>query len=185
MSGVILVVRRMGRWLVPPVLGASVALLLVIGLGPLTGRYRVATVLSGSMGPAMDAGSMVFSTPEPASSVAAGQVITFKVPTGDHRAETHRVIEVVKGGPEPVVRTKGDANAAPDPWQAKLDGSTPMWRARFAVPKLGYFVQALRGPWFRALLTLLPPALFLALCLATIWRRPAAPKAVAGDAGPA
>jgi signal peptidase I len=183
--GVTLVMRRMDRWLVPPVLGASVALLLVLGIGPITGRYRVATVLSGSMSPTMDAGSMVFSTPESASSVAVGQVITFKLPTDDHRVETHRVIEVVKGGPEPVVRTKGDANPAPDPWQAKLDGSTSLWRARFAVPKLGYLVQALRGPWFRAILTLLAPALFLSVCLAAIWRRPTAPAAVAGDAGAA
>ena len=182
MSGVTVVMRRTDRWLVPPVLGASVALLLVVGIGPLTGRYRVATVLSGSMSPTMDAGSMVFSTPEPASSVAAGQVITFEIPTGDHRVETHRVIEVIKDGPEPVVRTKGDANTAPDPWQAKLDGSTPLWRARFAVPKLGYLVQALRGPWFRIVSTLLAPALFLVVCLATIWRRPA-PLAVTGDAG--
>jgi signal peptidase I len=185
MNCVPLALRRMDRWLVPPVLGASVALLLLLGVGPLSGRYRVATVLSGSMSPTMDAGSIVFSTPQRASSVMAGQIITFEAPVDDHRVETHRVIEVLREGPEPVVRTKGDANTAPDPWVAKLDGSTPLWRARFAVPKLGYLVQALRGPLFRILTTFIAPVLFLALGLRTIWRRPAVPTVVTGDAGAA
>jgi signal peptidase len=166
-------------------LGLSLLLLVAVGVGPLSGRYRVATVLSGSMSPTMPKGSVVFSTPEPASSIAPGQIITFKVPVGDHWVATHRVIEVVSAGPAPVVRTQGDANDAPDPWLARLDGPGPLWRARLAVPKLGYLVLALRHPLLLRFITILAPVLFLLVCLTVIWRRPAPNTMVAGNVGPA
>jgi signal peptidase len=178
-------IRSAGRRVARLAAALSLFLLLALGVGPVTGRYRVATVLSGSMTPTMPAGSVVFSTPEPRWRVAPGQVITFKAPVGSHWTETHRVIEVVSGGAEPVVRTRGDGNDAPDPWLARLNGAGPLWRARFAVPKLGYLIHALRQPVMHRLATLLAPALFLAACLAAIWRRPAATAAVAGDAGAA
>jgi signal peptidase len=170
------VLRRLGQ----VTLGLGLLVLVIIGVGPLTGRYRVATVLSGSMDPTLPVGSVVFSTPEPAATVAPGHVITFRAPVGSHWVETHRIVEVVSGGTDPVVRTQGDANEGPDPWLARLDGATPVWRARFAVPKLGFVLQALRRPIVHRLTTLVAPALFLAACLAAIWRRPG--PAVAGHA---
>src|SRR5438067_5027086 len=91
-----------------------------LGLGPRTGRYRTMTVLSGSMRPGMPEGSVVVLVPEPARRVRRGQVIAYNVPVDDHHVVAHRIVEVITPGPQPVIRTKGDANPTPDPWTATL-----------------------------------------------------------------
>src|SRR5437867_11828955 len=117
-------------------LGAAVLLFLAIGLLPRTGWYRVETVLSGSMRPAFAPGDMIVVSPEPLRDVQAGQVISYHIPIGDQHVQTHRIVQVVRGGDHPVVRTKGDANDSVDPWKARLGGTTA-WRVRLVAPKLG------------------------------------------------
>ena len=84
-------------------------------------------------------------TPEATRDVRVGQVISYHIPVGDHHVQSHRVIEVVRGGDHPLVRTKGDANAAPDPWTARLNGGTA-WQVRAVVPKAGWAIVWLRTP---------------------------------------
>ena len=103
-------------------------------------------------------GDVVIVTPEPIRDVRPGQVITYAIPVGDHHVETHRVVRVVGGGDHPVVITKGDANAAADPWKAELSGTT-VWRYRFRIPMLGRAIVALRDPLVHKLTVLLLPAL--------------------------
>lgn len=142
---------------------------LFLAVGPRTGLYKTMTVLTGSMDPSYPKGSLVVSTPQPVEEVRAGQVITFYAPEGDRRVVTHRVLKVLSdpaGTAQPVVETKGDANAAADPWQARLEGDTA-WRARFSIPFVGYALRFLhtagQGMW------LLFPALFALVCLFEIW----------------
>lgn len=164
------------------VLGAFAVLFLVIlGLGPRFGGYRVMTVLTASMRPTMPEGSLIVQTPVPLSRVRVGDVITYRIPVDDRRIVTHRVVEVVSGGDHPVVRTKGDANNAPDTWLARLEGQ-PTWKVRFAVPKVGYVVQALRHPLAQRLTLLAVPAVLALVWLRDIWaprdrRRPTCPGA--------
>src|SRR6188508_865209 len=120
-------------------LGSALAIFVLLALVPHTGLYRPETVLSGSMKPYFGAGDLVIVTPEPVRDVRVGQVISIKIPTGDHHVQTHRVIQTVRGGPHPVIRTKGDANTARDDWTARLDGSTA-WQVRLVVPKLGWLI---------------------------------------------
>jgi len=89
----------------------------VLGLGPLTGRYRVLTVLSGSMRPTLPVGSIVVVTPQPLDDIRVGDIITFQEPGDRLVLETHRVVRILRDGPVPVVVTKGDDNARPDPWR--------------------------------------------------------------------
>ncbi len=111
-------------------LALAVALFLAIALLPRLGLYRPVTVLSGSMRPTFSPGDMVIVTPEPVSAVRVGQVISYKVPTGVHQVETHRIVKILQGGAHPVVQTQGDANNWPDPWTAKLEGATALAHAR-------------------------------------------------------
>jgi signal peptidase len=153
--------------------GLAVVLLVV---GPVLGLYRTVTVLSGSMRPTFSPGDMVVVSPEPLTSVRVGQVISFRTPTADPYVETHRVIAVLRGGAEPIVQTKGDANNTVDPWRAQLDGSTA-WRYRFRLPMLGYPILFLREPWVRRFSVFFLPALLALWALAKLWL-PVKPRVV-------
>ena len=152
-------------------LGAALGLFLLVGLLPHTGWYRVETVLSGSMRPTFEPGDVIVVTPEPLRDVRVGQVISYHIPTGDQRVQTHRVVKVVHAGAHPVVRTKGDANDSVDPWAARLDGTTA-WRMRLVAPKLGWLIVWLRSPLMRDLTVFGAPLLLALLGLWRIWRDP-------------
>jgi signal peptidase I len=162
-------VRSVGHTALRVGVALSLLVLLFVGVGPFTGRYRVVTVLSGSMTPTLPVGSVAVSTPERLEQVRVGQVITFAAPVGSHSVETHRVIQVVSGGPHPVVRTQGDGNATPDPWLARLDTGR-VWRVRAVVPMLGTGIHLLRSRGAHVASVLLAPALLAILSLAWIWR---------------
>lgn len=167
-----LVVRvGLRSWL--PAVGTAVLLgaaasVVVLVVGPVLGLYRTVTVLSGSMRPTFSPGDMIVVTPEPVSALRAGQVISFRAPTADPYVETHRVVAVLRGGDEPIVQTKGDANNALDPWKAELHGST-LWRYRFRLPMLGYPILFLRDPWVRRFSIFLLPALLALWALGKLW----------------
>ena len=158
-------------------LGCALAIFVLLALVPHTGLYRPETVLSGSMKPYFGAGDLVIVTPESMRDVRVGQVISFHIPTGDHHVQTHRIIAVLRRGAHPLIRTKGDANSAPDPWTARLDGSTT-WRVRAVVPKLGWLIVWLRDPLLRLLTVFLAPTLFALLALWRIWTGPGDGNAV-------
>jgi signal peptidase I len=153
------------------VLGFAFTAFLLLALLPHTGLYRTETVLSNSMKPHFGADDLLVVTPEPVRDVRVGQVISIHVPNGDHHVQTHRIVQVVRGGKHPVVRTKGDANDARDQFTARLDGKTA-WRVRLVVPKLGWAVVWLRNPLLRLLTVFLAPAAFVLLTLRRIWSDP-------------
>ncbi|HVW34253.1 MAG TPA: signal peptidase I [Acidimicrobiia bacterium] len=157
-----------GHWAGRVLLAGALLVLLAVGVGPLTGTYRLATVLTGSMAPGMPAGSMAVLVPIDPAAVRVGDVITYQAPLPDHRVVTHRVTEILAGGPHPVLRTKGDANATADPWTARLSGS-PAWRRVGVVPWAGTAIRALRAaPVHRATVRLVPLVL-LTVMLLGIW----------------
>jgi signal peptidase len=82
---------------------------------------------------------------------------------------THRVVEVVSGGTHPVIRTKGDANAAPDPWDARL-GDGPVWRMRGMVPGAGQAMAVARSPLVHRITVLAAPLAFALFVVIGIWK---------------
>lgn len=155
-----------------------VAILLAVGVGPHSGRYRTLTVLTGSMSPTMPAGSVVIVTPEPPSRLRVGQVITYRIPVEDHRVVTHRVVQIFEGGDQPVFLTQGDANNAPDYWLAKVNGDT-VWHVSRVVPRLGLTLSWLRQPVLHRMSALVVPAALALLLVVDIWREePAEPPLV-------
>lgn len=125
--------------------GATLVLLLAFGALALTAamrmdEVRVSRVLTGSMGDAVPAGSLVASRPVEAADIERGDVVVFLPPepfgTPDGRPVVHRVVEVTRDGGNVLIRTKGDANAAEDPWTLNASRST-VFREAWASPLAG------------------------------------------------
>lgn len=169
MRTVIQTVRSGWVWAQRGLMGFALLLLIFIALLPGLGLYRPVTVLSGSMRPTFSPGDMVLLAPEPLSAVRVGQVISYRVPTGAHQVETHRVVHVLQPGAHPLIQTQGDANNAPDPWSARLEGKTA-WHMIAAVPHIGYLVNWMRSPSLRIAAIVLAPAILALLALLEIWR---------------
>ncbi len=159
-----------GRWTLR--LGMLLAVVLFAGLaiGPHVAGYRTMTMLTASMAPEIDPGDVVVVTPLPISQVQPGMIISYHIPIDDRRLVTHRVLTVDTAPDGAVtVQTKGDANDAPDPWQATLQGTTA-WQVTTVVPDLGHLIQALRTPAISHTLVYGAPALLAGWLLLSIWR---------------
>ncbi len=147
-----------------------VAAFVFLVVGPMTGAYRVSVVLSDSMRPQWQAGDALISTPERPDQVRVGQVISFNPPIDGRPSVTHRVVEVTGPGSAPVIRTRGDANAAPDEWGATRLTHGPVWRVRTPIPNLGWALALLQGRAAGIATTLVAPMLLLLTLLWRIWR---------------
>ena len=148
---------------------ACVAMLLVIGIGPHTGRYRTLTVLTGSMQPTMPVGSVIVVVPERPNELRVGQIVTYRIPVEDHRVVSHRVVGILGGGDRPIFQTQGDANNGPDYWLAQVNDDT-VWRVTYVVPKLGHLLHGLRQPMVHRLTMLVVPAALALLVIVGIWK---------------
>lgn len=160
---------RLTNILTTVVLATSIGLLLTIAVGVLGNRWRIVPVLSGSMEPSISTGSVVIATPKPLSDVRAGDVIIYRIPVGDNRLIVHRVLEVVEPGAQPVVITKGDANSAPDPFRARLNGGVA-WKVSAHIDGLGYLAVVAKRPAVRMGSVAVAALAFLSLSLGSIWK---------------
>lgn len=151
--GKVLIGRR-GLLLLLLVVAAGAVLLAVMG------GWRVDTVLSGSMEPAIPVGGVVVTRPVAASEIGVGEVITYQ--TGGHLT-THRVVEVIPGPPFTFV-TKGDANEDPDPAPVAADDVVGV--VCLHLPFLGYLSYFVRSPPGFVILILVP--VFLLLLIETM-----------------
>ncbi|MGH9305623.1 MAG: signal peptidase I [Acidimicrobiales bacterium] len=119
----------------------------VIG-GVVSGQWKLETIRTGSMSPAMPTGSEAIVMPEPVSSVSPGQIIVFKPPGEGGTTVAHRVQSVTDTLGAVAIVTKGDANPAPDQWKAVLMGARA-WRVRMVVPWIGYVYSFVTIPIVR------------------------------------
>lgn len=168
----------MPTWLLPTLrrivvdglVALAVLAFLFFAVGPHLLPYRTVTMLTGSMRPLIVPGDVAVVVAEPVSALRPGQVITFHAPTIDRPVVTHRLVSVEHRDGAVLLRTKGDANAAADPWLAKVEGDT-VWRLRGTVPGAGAVIRALRTPPLRPALLYVVPAVLLGWLLAGVWRR--------------
>jgi len=150
------------RTLAVTALVAVAALMLV----PALLGYERYVITGGSMGGSLPRGSIAYEERVPVTDLRPGDVITY-TPPGHGGRVTHRIASIgARGG----VRTKGDANAARDPWRGRLSGSEQAV-VRFHVPLVGYAFGA-RGIRRVRMLVIGGPALAVAVAaLAGIRRR--------------
>jgi signal peptidase I len=160
-----------------PMLGWA-ATALVVALALAYGALRLAdwrplTIVTGSMRPTYSPGDLVVVSPQRASAVRPGDVITFAHPRRRGQTLTHRVMSVQAGPPVApgwlAITTKGDANPAPERWTIRSTGT--VGRVRAHLPGVGEIAAPLgtgvpRGAAIAAL-TLLTAG----LALWGIWRR--------------
>ncbi|TFV52757.1 signal peptidase I [Blastococcus sp. TF02A-35] len=152
------------------VMATAVLVFALLAVGPHVLGYRTMTMLTASMAPEIEPGDITIATPVAVSDVTEGMVITYHMPVDDHSLVTHRVVSVEKTPDGSVlVQTKGDANAAVDPWTAHLQGDTA-YEVRAVVPELGHLVQLLRTPVVSQALLYGAPLMLAAWLLMTIWR---------------
>lgn len=168
-------VGRAGKSLVDALVLLAVLVFLALAVGPQLLPYRPISMLTGSMAPAIPAGSVLLSTYVPDEQVRVGDVLTLQAPSGDREVVTHRVIEVQRREGAVLVRTQGDGNPLPDPWTAELDGE--VLRSSAVLPFLGHPLTALQSPKAQLLLARGLPVTLLLTLLLTVWRRPTTPKA--------
>jgi signal peptidase len=146
-------------------LGLACAGMLALGVARLAG-YQTFTVLSGSMEPAIATGDLVFDERISAEDASVGDVITFREP-GTRRLITHRLVHKRVGGGLARMRTRGDANNAPERWSIPADGQ--VGRVAFRVPKGGYASAYVSERGMQLMLVVVPALLLGILELVRIW----------------
>ena len=118
------------------------------------------TMLTGSMGDTIPAGSLVLTRSASPSKLRVGDVITFEKPRGAAGLDTHRLIRIDRSNGHTTYRTQGDANAVADPWVLEFEQDQIAHRVVASVPYAGLLLMWARSPiWAFGL------AAFLALML--------------------
>lgn len=134
-----------------------IALLFVVSVFPITGNYKILTVSSGSMEPAIYTGSMVVI--KPANDYKIGDIITFNHPIKTETPVTHRIHDIKVEGGLPVYVTKGDANNSAD-----IEGVAKKYvvgKVLFSVPYFGYLINFVKQPIGFILIIILPAAVII------------------------
>lgn len=112
---------------------------------PKVAGYQMYIVLSGSMNPEFDTGSLAFVKETPTEQLIVGDIITFRSQSGSDSLTTHRIVEVNR---EEGLRfvTRGDANNVNDPNLVLAENV--VGRVTGSIPYVGYvmsFVQTRQG----------------------------------------
>jgi signal peptidase len=125
------------------VLVSAIAVLAILLAGVRLFGLKPFAVLSGSMEPAYEVGSLIYVKNALPQDIKVGDPITF-VLNEDLTVATHRVIKIDAGNQQ--FYTKGDANNAAD--GAPVHYNNLIGKPVFSIPKLGYvsgFLNTKRG----------------------------------------
>lgn len=151
-----------------------------------TGAYAVRPVLSGSMEPALHVGGVVVTQRIPLGAVQPHDIVVVTDPYDHSRLIVHRVTDITRVAAETTVHTKGDHNAAPDPWSLRLHGDSA-YRVIATVPYVGYAATWLHQPAIAGHLVPIGLGLLIVALLVLLWpsrTRTTADPEVGADAEP-
>ena len=167
------VTRLRGRALRRTTVAVAWALVLLLAGGRLVLGLSMTSVLSESMAPEFRRGDLVITRLVSAQALRVGDVPVV-VPPGGTVPYMHRVVSLDAPAGSPVVlRTKGDANEAPDAWTAELTtGEVPVVVG--AVPGLGRLTLSGQPPALHAGLVALLGVLVTALAVREVLHHPEA-----------
>jgi signal peptidase len=125
---------------------------------PTIAGHRLYVVLSGSMSPAFEAGSLVVVRPAEAEEIAVGDIITYREPGEGAKLTTHRVVEVEDENGLQFI-TKGDANEVVD--QGPVPAENLVGKVVFAIPYAGYVADFAQSPQGLVTLVIIPGILII------------------------
>ncbi|AND38624.1 signal peptidase I SipW [Cytobacillus oceanisediminis] len=132
--------------------------------------YQLKTVLSGSMEPAFQTGSVIAVKPlssEERKSLKKDDVITFQA--SEEKLITHRVIGVSSSGDHVMYETKGDNNKTAD-MEPVLSENVRAVYTGFTIPYVGYFIDFAQSKEGSAILLIVPGILLLGYAAFTIFQ---------------
>ncbi len=132
--------------------------------------YQLKTVLSGSMEPAFQTGSVIAVKPlssEERKSLKKDDVITFQA--SEEKLITHRVIGVSSSGDHVMYETKGDNNKTAD-MEPVLSENVRAVYTGFTIPYVGYFIDFAQSKEGSAILLIGPGLLLLGYAAFSIFQ---------------
>ena len=124
--------------------------------------YKFYDVLTGSMSPTINPGSLIIVKEIDDKEVKEGDVITFKG-TSTSNLTTHRVVEVIDKNNNIKFQTKGDANDVLDPML--IDGNLLVGKVVFNVPYMGKVMSFINQ--YRVIIVIL---IIAYLCFGTFYK---------------
>lgn len=128
--------------------------------------YQLKTVLSGSMEPELQEGSLILTQLiDEKETFKNGDIITFK--TEDNVLITHRIMGVENAGKQFI--TKGDNNNGLDIEPVLVENIVGKYSG-WTIPNLGYAFYYLNSKQGTVLFLIIPGLLFLGHAMFTIWR---------------
>ena len=124
---------------------AVMVILALLLVGPRAVGMQVFVVLSGSMEPTYQTGSVIYVKEIDPMTLKEGDPVTFRA--AEDTIVTHRIIEVIPDDENPnnkYFRTKGDANEVEDGGVTACDYI--VGKPVFTVPQLGYLAAYIQEP---------------------------------------
>ena len=152
-------------------LGITIAVLLMAVavfayIGPHAG-WRLDAVLTGSMAPELQVGSLVFTRSVEPETITVGDIITFRPAINGEVLMTHRVIGVGRSS-SVYFETKGDANAAPD--ASTVPARNLVGQVSFHVPYWGFAIEFLKTPLGFLFALVIPGTVLIAAYAISVYR---------------
>jgi signal peptidase len=142
----------------------------ISGGSPKIFGHEVMTVLSGSMEPSIQTGSIIAVTPvEDPTSYQVGDVITYRSISDPNVLITHRIIEVNGTGMEMQYVTMGDNNDAKDPTPIPAANVIGEY-ANFTIPYLGYFFNFVKSKAGIASVLIIPGIALIVWQMISLWK---------------
>lgn len=124
--------------------------------------YKFYYVLTGSMSPTINPGSLIIVKEIDDSEVKEGDIITFKG-TSTSNLTTHRVVELIEKNNNIKFQTKGDANDVLDPML--IDGSLLVGKVVLYIPYMGQVMSFINQ--YRVVIVIL---IIAYLCFGTFYK---------------
>lgn len=124
--------------------------------------YKFYDVLTGSMSPTINPGSLIIVKEMDSNEINEGDIITFKG-SSTSNLTTHRVVKVIEKNNNIKFQTKGDANDVLDPML--IDGNLLVGKVILDIPYMGKVMSFINQ--YRAIIVIL---IIAYLCFGTFYK---------------